>query len=388
MARTSVAKNLEELYVYGVLSPYTGNGLIKKITTKYMDVAYDGGSVVFVVGLLVTGANSGATGRIISIGAQASGTLVLDNTSGTFEDNEVITDSGTGAAVVDGVPSPHITEVTRDADDSFSTADGEVVVRATRGLKGTTAAVVTVARELAYDTQTGAFTVGQTVTGAAGATGVIVADQEDGTDGILTLNNVDESVSAFVDGEAITDPITGAAKVAAGTTLNDRTATFVPGDPPDEAKQVTVAGDALSTTILTGGAAGDAFEILRGLPTYASSDYLLYATAKSHEEGDIAQAIRDKGQLQEWKLRADIERRLSLSLSYLNSKAGLLALADQDIIIIAEREDDRAGVISEYHYFLQARINQENMPDESEGDEISGYVINARFERSYTIAGS
>jgi len=386
MARTSVVKALDEVYLYAVLNSFTGNGLIKKLTAIEMTVAYDGGSVVFVVGLLVTGADSGATGRVTSTGATASGNLVLDNTSGTFEDDEVITDSGTGAAVVNGVPSPHITEVTRDAEDSFSTADGEVVVRATRGLKGTVAAVVTVARELAYKDQTGNYTVGLTVTGAGGATGVIVADQQDGTDGILTLSDVDESVDVFNDSEALTDTDTGAADVDG--TLTDRTATFAPGDPPDEAKQVTVAGDGLSTTLLTGGAAGDAFEILRGIPTYSSSDYLLYATAKSHEEGDIAQAIRDKGQLQEWKLRADIERRLSLTLSYLNSKAGLLALADQDIIIIAEREDDRAGVITEYHYFLQARINQENMPDESEGDEISGYVINARFERSYTIAGS
>ena len=71
----------------------------------------------------------------------------------------------------------------------------------------------------------------------------------------------------------------------------------------------------------------------------------------------------------------------------MNNKAGLLALADQDIIIIFEREDDRAHVVSEYHYFLQARINQSNMPDESEGDEISAYTVNARFERAYTIPG-
>jgi len=388
MSRTSVVKNLDELFVYGVVNSYTGNGLIKKITAKYMTVAYDGGSVVFVVGLLVTGTNSGATGWVISTGAEASGVLVLDDTDGTFEDDEVITDSGTGAAVVNGVPSPHITEFTRDAEDSFSTSDAEVVVRAIRGVKGTAATVITVARELAYDTQTGAFTVGQVVTGAAGATGVIVADQDNGPTGILTLDSVDESTNAFVDGEAITDPITGAAKVAAGTTLNDRTATFAQGDPPDEAKQVAVAGDALSTTLITGGAAKDAFEILRGLPTYSSSDYLLYVKAKSHEEGDIPTRVEDKGQLQHRKPRADVERRLSMTLSYINSKAGLEALADQDIIIIAEREDDRAHVISEYHYFLQARINQNNLPDESEGDEISGYVINARFERSYTIAGS
>ncbi len=390
MGRTSVVKALDELYVYGILNSNTGNGLIKKVTTKYMTVAYDGGTVVFVVGLVVTGAVSFATGVIISTGAEASGNLVLENTSGTFEDDEVITDSGTGAAVVNGVPSPHITEVTRDAEDSFSTADAEVVVRAIRGVKGSTNAVITVARELAYDTQTAAFTVGATVSGAAGATGLIVADQDNGATGILTLDDVDESISAFVDGEVLTDDSggpNGAAKVAAGTTLNDRSATFSQGDPPDEAKQVTVNGDALSTTIITGGAAGDAFEILRGLPAYSSSDYLLFVNAKTAEEGDIATRVDDKGQLQHRKTRADVERRLSMTVSYVNSKAGLLALTDQDIIIIAEREDDRAQVVSELHIFLQARINQENLPDESEGDEISGKVITARYERAYTISG-
>ncbi len=388
MARTSVVKGLDECFIYGVASAYSGNGLIKALAQKYMSLAYDTGIGLFTVGLTVTGTDSGATGVIISIGAQASGVLVLDNTSGTFEDNEQITDTDTGDADVNGVPDAHIEETTREAGDTFSTVDAEVIVRATRGVRGAAAdTVIIVARELAYDTQTGAFTVGQIVTGAAGATGVIVADQEDGTDGILTLDDVDESVSAFVDGEAITDPITGAAKVATGTTLVNRTATFSEGDPPDEAKQVTVAGDALSTTIVTGGAAGQMFEILRGLPSYSSTDYLLYVKSLTHEEGMFTTDVRDKGQLQERKSRGDIERSLSMTLSYINNKAGLLALADQDIIIIAEREDDRAGVVSEYHYFLQARINEENLPDESEGDEISGYTINARFERSYSLAG-
>ena len=387
MPRTAVVANLDELFIYGILNPYVGNGLIKKLGVTRMSVAYDGGSVVFVVGLLVTGGSSGATGWIISTGVQASGTLVLENTSGTFEDNEVITDSGTGAAVINGVPSPHIVESTRNAEDSFSTADAEVVVRATRGLRGTVAAVVTVARELAYDGQTVNFAVGETVTGGTSlATGIVVADQDNGADGILTLNSVDEDPSPFQNDEVLTGDIAGAAVVDG--TLTDRTATFAPGDPPDEAKQVTVAGDGLSTTLITGAASGDAFEILRGLPTYGSDDYLLFAKSKSGEEGEMTTPIRDKGQLQENKLRADVERRLSMTLSYLNSKAGLQALADQDIILIGERQDDRVEVTTEYHYFLQARINQENIPDESEGDEISGYTINARFERAYTIAGS
>lgn len=71
-----------------------------------ISLGYDGGSAVFAVGLTVTGTTSGATGTVLNIGAaQASGTLVLTDVRGTFVDNEVITDSSTGAAVVNGSPA-------------------------------------------------------------------------------------------------------------------------------------------------------------------------------------------------------------------------------------------------------------------------------------------
>ncbi len=71
-----------------------------------VSLGYDGGSAVFVVGLTVTGATSGATGTVLNIGAaEAAGTLVLTDVRGTFVDNEVITDAGTGAAVVNGSPT-------------------------------------------------------------------------------------------------------------------------------------------------------------------------------------------------------------------------------------------------------------------------------------------
>lgn len=69
-------------------------------------LAYDGGTAVFAVGLTVTGGTSGATGTVLNIGAaEASGTLVLTDVRGTFVDNEAITDSATGAAVVNGSPA-------------------------------------------------------------------------------------------------------------------------------------------------------------------------------------------------------------------------------------------------------------------------------------------
>ncbi len=64
---------------------------------------YDGQSGNFAAGLLVTGGTSGATGYIHQdTDAGATGTLLLTDVRGTFVDNEAITDSSTGAAVVNG----------------------------------------------------------------------------------------------------------------------------------------------------------------------------------------------------------------------------------------------------------------------------------------------
>ncbi len=64
---------------------------------------YDGQSGNFTPGLVVTGGTSMATGLIAGdTDAGATGTLVLTGVVGTFVDNEAITDSSTGAAVVNG----------------------------------------------------------------------------------------------------------------------------------------------------------------------------------------------------------------------------------------------------------------------------------------------
>ena len=64
---------------------------------------------------------------------------------------------------------------------------------------------------LAYDGQTGNFTVGETVTGGtSGATGIIAADSDGGTTGTLTLVNVE---GVFYDNETITDGASGSAAV-------------------------------------------------------------------------------------------------------------------------------------------------------------------------------
>ena len=70
-------------------------------------LAYDAGTAVFHAGATLTGATSHATAIIVSTGSIASGSLQIHTVTGTFVNDEPISDNGTvpGAAVVDGVIS-------------------------------------------------------------------------------------------------------------------------------------------------------------------------------------------------------------------------------------------------------------------------------------------
>ncbi len=82
---------------------YTHGDRIEDIDA-IMDLAYDGQTGNFAVGLVVTGGTSGATAVIVADDDQgAAGTLTLRRIRGVFQNNEAITDSATGAATVDGV---------------------------------------------------------------------------------------------------------------------------------------------------------------------------------------------------------------------------------------------------------------------------------------------
>lgn len=79
--------------------------------TRTLD--YDGQTGDFTVGLVVTGGTSGATAVILAdVDGGVTGTLTLGNISGTFQNNEALTDTSTGAAVVDGILDYTYTEIT------------------------------------------------------------------------------------------------------------------------------------------------------------------------------------------------------------------------------------------------------------------------------------
>ncbi len=81
--------------------------------TKYEDVwdvgeldsiDYDAQSANFTPGLVVTGGTSAATGVVVAdTDGGTTGTLIIRAVNGIFENNEALTDSGSGAAVADGI---------------------------------------------------------------------------------------------------------------------------------------------------------------------------------------------------------------------------------------------------------------------------------------------
>lgn len=85
------------IYVFGTATAKNDVSRIGPLNT----LPYDNQTGNFTAGLTVTGGTSGATATIVSdVDAGASGTLTLSNISGLFVDNETITDTSTGSALV------------------------------------------------------------------------------------------------------------------------------------------------------------------------------------------------------------------------------------------------------------------------------------------------
>jgi len=96
-----------------VVAGYGGSGKILVYTVSG-ELDYNAETGNFAVGLTVTGGTSGATGVILAItDAGVTGTLVLGNVIGTFQDNELITDTGTGSADANGTLDPTVTTVNK-----------------------------------------------------------------------------------------------------------------------------------------------------------------------------------------------------------------------------------------------------------------------------------
>lgn len=75
-----------------------------KIGRLTLTLNYDNQTGNFAGGLEVTGGTSGATAKILEDNdGGTTGTLTLGDISGVFEDNEIMTDSGTGSADVNGI---------------------------------------------------------------------------------------------------------------------------------------------------------------------------------------------------------------------------------------------------------------------------------------------
>lgn len=112
---------------YTIKSDFTANGFdgvrygdyfftcneVEKIHRISQTLAYDAQTGNFTVGDIVTGGTSGATAVILEDSdGGATGTLTLGNISGTFQNDEAITDPDGGAAVVNGTLTYTATEVT------------------------------------------------------------------------------------------------------------------------------------------------------------------------------------------------------------------------------------------------------------------------------------
>lgn len=81
-------------------------------------INYDGGTQPFVIGDTVTGGTSGATAVVTRVvGTTASGYVLVRDITGTFQDNEPLTGTGGGAALVNGLPDILFLGITGEKQD-------------------------------------------------------------------------------------------------------------------------------------------------------------------------------------------------------------------------------------------------------------------------------
>jgi hypothetical protein len=85
---------------------YDGTAFYPALAGGVYGLSYDAETIAFTVGETLTGGTSGATAEIVKvIDNGTTGVLWLTGITGTFQNNEAITDSNGGAATADGVTS-------------------------------------------------------------------------------------------------------------------------------------------------------------------------------------------------------------------------------------------------------------------------------------------
>lgn len=97
------------------------------ITNDVRRLNYDAETVGFIAGRTLTGGTSGAKARIDEvIDNGTTGTLLLSSVVGTFQDNEIITDSGTGSATANGTVSV-LVAIATSANHSVSATTNRIL---------------------------------------------------------------------------------------------------------------------------------------------------------------------------------------------------------------------------------------------------------------------
>lgn len=102
-----VANGTDAMLIFDGTNWYPTSG------TALVALNYDAETAPFTAGATLTGGTSGAQGNIVKvIDDGTTGTLWLNSVTGTFQDNEAITDSATGSATVNGTATQLIGAIT------------------------------------------------------------------------------------------------------------------------------------------------------------------------------------------------------------------------------------------------------------------------------------
>lgn len=169
------------------------------------------------------------------------------------------------------------------------------------------------------------------------------------------------------------------------TGKTDTTFTGIP-DLGDDAILAHSSGVSITKQSPKLGAVSQVFDILEP-QTFSSNDLLGYIQSLSGSPVESTYDVRDRGELKHRKYKVDLEKTLSIAEWFQSYVEGLADFIEIPLALKLDRQDDRAGYVSEEIFYYETYINSIT-PGESGGDTNTELPVDMRYERMFTLAGS
>jgi len=134
------------------------------------------------------------------------------------------------------------------------------------------------------------------------------------------------------------------------------------------------------------GTATDSYEVYL-VPSFGSADEIEWIDDFSADAVEMKRDIKLKGYTNHRKRIFELEKKISITQKYANASKDLLEFSGNPYSLIAETQDDAAGLVTETALMFGC-YHDAGMPSGSVGDQDSSIALDISYEDWCSIAGA